>query len=201
MVTVYFMEDIQRDDSSLKTDWALKETPRERGSCLQLGFDGQCVNKAVALLSALKEHLTIWRRHSQKQNDRDEKKKIININKKKNEYQQCPSISESPSQSPPPTRSLPSSAITFRIPTRDTLLVEGTQICSTNETKRVFEWSNVEDIISHSLSLVIRLEDDRSDTVRLWEEERERVRKMRKQLDEKAAERLVILPLLVQQGK
>ena len=192
------MEDIQRDDSSLKTDWALKETPRERGSCLQLGYDGQCVNKAVALLSALKEHLTIWRRHSQKQNDRDEKKKTTNINKKKNEYQQCPSISESPSQSPPPTHSHP---ITFRIPTRDTLSVEGTHICSTNETKRVFQWSNVEDIISHSLSLVIRLEDDRSDTGRLWEEERERVRKMRKRLDEKAAERLVILPLLVQQGK
>ena len=194
------MEDIQRDDSSLKTDWALKETPRERGSCLQLGFDGQCVNKAVALLSALKEHLTTWRHHSQKQNDRDEKKRTTNINKKKNEYQQCPSISESPSQSPP-ARSHPSSAITFRIPTRATLSVEGTQICSTNETRRVFDWSNVEDIISHSLSLVIRLEDDRSNTVRLWEEERERVKKMRKRLDEKAAERLMILPLLVQQGK
>lgn len=63
-----------------------------------------------------------------------------------------------------------------------------------------FDWSKADHVIKKSLSLVMKLENDRCETMRHLEEERMKVNEMRRKMDAKAAERLKVLADIVQKG-
>ena len=76
----------------------------------------------------------------------------------------------------------------------------GTVSTNSDSSTESLDWSIVNDVIVRSLNLVMRLDEDRRVTIELWKEIKEKVDKMRAILADKAAERLRLLPLLVQQG-
>ena len=76
----------------------------------------------------------------------------------------------------------------------------GTIGSNSDSSAESFDWSIVNDVIVRSLDLVNRLDEDRRVTIEMWKEVKEKVDKMRAILADKAAERLRLLPLLVQQG-
>ena len=189
---------------SEEIEWALKETPRENGSCLQLGNDGQCVNKATSLLTSLQEQLLKWRTTKEVTSSRTWRKKTIPSPILKDNMADGIQVKNIDKGSTMISDNkelviLGSQTGYTRFKTH-TGLVLGTSNID-DVTSKSFDWSEIDDVIMRTLNLVLRLEDDRSETVRLLEEEREKVRVMRETLDIKAAERLTILPALVQKGR
>lgn len=162
------------------TTWDLIESTK---SCLQLGKDEQCVEKAVERISSLKKSLSSWRA---------EAKRNITVKESGRSSRLKTTTRET-------TASTPTSGVSFYEPNQsNNLVVVGLktgQVC-----EETVEWSSMNQMITSIQNLVERLEKDREITVAKWKEERERVIKMRRSLDEKAVERLRILPILVQQG-
>ena len=179
-----------------KMDWSMKYSSTNRrqseetidGSCLKIGSDGNCVSKSTFLLATLRRQLGKWRQAS---ND-------------------DPLPPDVPEHSPIPRRE---SKVTIEGEgvhvESSKLFIKGTQ---TGQTRFAdgksrdgapgddFDWSKVEEVISSTLSLVKRLESDRSDTRNRLDNERHKVKDMRHKIDTKAAERLRLLPALVQRG-
>ena len=189
---------------SEEIEWALKETPRENGSCLQLGNDGQCVNKATSLLTSLQDQLLKWRTTKEVTSSKTWRKKtmpspILKDNMADNIQMNNVDKHSTMMSDNNELVILGSQTGHTRFKTQ-TGLVLGTSNID-DITSKSFDWSEIDDVIMRTLNLVLRLEDDRSETVRLLEEEREKVRAMRETLDIKATERLTILPALVQKGR
>ena len=194
---------ILQERGSEETEWALKETPRENGSCLQLGNDGQCVNKATSLLTSLQDQLLKWRTTKEVTSSRTRRKKTTPSPILKDNMADSIQVNNVDKH------------LTVMSDNKE-LVILGSQTGQTrfkthtgfflgtsnidDVTSKSFDWSEIDDVIMRTLNLVLRLEEDRSETVRLLEEEREKVRVMRETLDIKAAERLRILPVLVQKG-
>lgn len=63
------------------------------------------------------------------------------------------------------------------------------------------DWSKADNVIAKSLSLIMKLEKDRCETMKQLETEKQKVNEMRQKLDEKARERLRLLADIVQNGK
>ena len=164
-----------------ESGWELKEST---GSCLHVGIDEQCVEKAVETVSRLKEHLVAWKAERRK-------KGVAAIESGRCSRLKITSASNDPSRT---------STVSFYTPESDNLVVLGLKTGHAREGRQQFDWSNADEVIMHILTLINRLESDRELTVTKWKEEREKVVWMRAMLDLKAAERLRILPLLVQQG-
>lgn len=204
--------------SNTNMDWAMKKGPTvslsspstpaapgasssgcDDGSCL-LGNDGRCVEKATYLLSALKKQLGLWR-------ESFEKGYIV------------------PSVLSGLAGEISSNKLRVAISdqrlsggdadttSKEGLHIRGTQTGIARHLSRTstdlsighhveqFDWSTADQAITRSLSLIMKLEKDKEETVRLLEEERGKVKEMRAKLDAKAAERLKILASIVQKGK
>ena len=175
------MED--QDEEKDHAGWELKASD---GSCLHVGVDEQCVEKAVETVSRLTDHLATWKTEKKKLNSAISKDNGGRVSRLKTLSASSPSSRDS--------------VVSFYTPETDNLLVQGLKTGQLRDSRKKFDWSNAEDVVVHIMTLIKRLEKDREVTVRKWREEREKVIKMRKMLDEKAAERLRLLPLLVQQG-
>ena len=162
--------------------WELQERVE---SCLHVGTDERCVEKAAETIYRLKEYLAVWKKEKKRVNSTDPSK-------------ESGRSSRLVKTSSPYHHSRNDSSVSFYEHESEKLVVQGQR---TGQMRKKYDWSNAEEVIMHMMSLMKRLEEDRQSTVEKWIKERETVIKMRKILDEKAIERLTILPLLVQQGQ
>lgn len=177
-----------------ETDWALVELP-DAGSCIKLGPSKPCVNKATTLLSKLKEHLSEVQDALQQQRE----KRLDPP-----DYGHRVSVLD-----PSSTRHSDSQVDTE--PSRNQLMVQGTQAGiillhlkpSQALSFGVCEYVNIDhfdDIMSGAVQLVVRLDGDRMETVRMLIHEKKKVNELRELLDRKARHRLIVIPNLVQKG-
>ena len=183
-----------------ETDWALVELP-DAGSCLKLGPSKPCVNKATTLLSKLKENLSEVQDALQKQRERclnppDHGHRVSVLQPSSTRHSDSLVAAENTDSSSRPSR--------------EQLLVQGTQtgiILHLKPSKALSfgacEYMNInifDDIMSGAVQLVVRLDGDRMETVRMLMHEKRKVNELRELLDKKARHRLIVIPNLVQKG-
>jgi chromosome segregation ATPase len=156
---------------------ALAEEEEVEGSCVGLGNEGHCVTKVTFLLSALQSQLVKW--HEERQ-----------AAKGRAPVLRTASISAVKSSSP--------GSATYS----SDLSVQGTQTGHARFLERTpdsrFNWAKADGVLNSAMQLVKKLEDNRKETSKLLEKERKKVKEMRAQVDIKAAERLKMLPAIVQ---
>lgn len=176
----------------------------DEGSCL-LGNDGKCVEKATSLLSALKKQLELWQQSLEKgfvvpsvssglAENRSSSRLKITTPDHKTEGESDTTTSKTENK----TKMLQVRGVHAGIARK--LSKTATDLSTAQHTEQ-FDWSTADQAITRSLSLIMRLEKDREETVGLLEEEKSKVKDMRAKLDAKAAERLKILADIVQKGK
>ena len=187
-----------------ETDWALIELP-DAESCLKLGPSKPCVNKATALLNKLKEHLSEWQDILQQQNERrlDPQKNghRVSVLQPMQQKSSILTYSDSPAAGGTADSSRPS---------QEQLVVQGTQAGIILHLKPsqtlsfgACEYMNIDhfdDIMSGAVQLVVRLDGDRMETIKMLVCEKRRVSELRELLDRKARHRLIVIPNLVQKG-